>query len=112
MVFVIGGAYQGKKEYVQAHFKGKEVFNELHLFIKRELEKGKTKEEIVEELENELQKNPDMIMIANEIGYGIVPMDEKDRRYREETGRICCILAKKASKVIRVVCGIGTVIKE
>ena len=29
------------------------------------------------------------VVISNEIGYGIVPMDKFERRYRELTGRIC-----------------------
>ena len=53
-----------------------------------------------------------MIIISTEIGYGIVPMDALERKWREKTGRIFCMLAKRADKVTRITCGIGTVIKE
>lgn len=55
--------------------------------------------------------NPDRILVTDEIGYGIVPIDGFERRYREETGRICCLAAKEAAQVWRVCCGIGQRIK-
>ena len=58
-----------------------------------------------------LEKNPNMILISDEVGYGVVPVDAFDRDYRESVGRVCTQLAAKCSKVTRVVCGIGTVIK-
>jgi adenosyl cobinamide kinase/adenosyl cobinamide phosphate guanylyltransferase len=55
--------------------------------------------------------NPEIVIIVDELGCGIVPMNPYDRRYREQTGRICCKLAREAEEVHRVICGIGTVIK-
>ena len=55
--------------------------------------------------------NPDRILITDEIGYGIVPIDPFERGYREETGRICCLLAERSEEVWRVCCGIGTQLK-
>ncbi|MCI9019059.1 MAG: cobinamide kinase, partial [Lachnospiraceae bacterium] len=52
------------------------------------------------------------VIVVNELGSGVVPIDAFDRNYRETTGRICCELAKKAREVHRVVCGIGMVIKH
>ena len=43
--------------------------------------------------------NPDRILVTDEIGYGIVPIDPFEREYREETGRICCLLAEKSEEV-------------
>ena len=57
-------------------------------------------------------ENPDIILVSQEVGYGVVPMDAFDRKYREAVGRVCTDLASKSKKVIRVVCGIGTVIKN
>ena len=56
-------------------------------------------------------KYPDCILISDEIGNGIVPMDAFEREYREQTGRILIELAKEAEEVIRVICGIGQKIK-
>ena len=58
-----------------------------------------------------IEKNPDILLITNEQGYGVVPTDRFDREYREKTGRICCQIAKEAKEVHRIVCGVGTVIK-
>lgn len=75
--------------------------------------------EVLEETENytafaeELyRRNPEICIITNELGYGVVPLEAFDRRYREATGRICTELAKRSSKVTRVVLGQGQVIKH
>ena len=54
---------------------------------------------------------PDRILITNEIGCGIVPLDPFQRYYREQTGRVCCELAKRSEQVWRVSCGLGQRIK-
>ncbi len=58
-----------------------------------------------------LQENPDVVVVANEIGFGIHPLERIDRRWREQTGRALCILAEGAESVTRVYCGIGQKIK-
>ena len=59
-----------------------------------------------------LEKNPNVVLVSEEVGYGIVPADAFERRYRETVGRICTELAAGSSKVTRVVCGIGMVLKN
>ena len=59
-----------------------------------------------------LQKEPDCILISDEIGNGIVPIDAFERQYREKTGRILIEAAKKADKVVRVICGVRQILKE
>ncbi len=51
------------------------------------------------------------IVICREVGSGIIPLDPSDRAFREAVGRLCCALAKEASAVVRVVCGIPITIK-
>lgn len=125
MIMIIGGAFQGKgayaeKEYPQLRFadgasiKRDEIGNiegiyGLHALIRKEMKAGKDVTELAEEL---IEKNPDIVIISEEVGYGVVPMDAFDREYREKVGRICTKLAAYSEKVIRVVCGIGTVIKD
>lgn len=58
-----------------------------------------------------IRENPDLVIIADEIGCGIIPMDEKERIYRECAGRVCTELAAFSGKVYRVSCGIGVLIK-
>ena len=79
----------------------------FHEYIRRLM-----KEEQELSVEELLQKNPDLILVTNELGYGVVPVDRFDREYREKTGRVCCEIAKQATEVHRVICGIGTVIKH
>lgn len=49
---------------------------------------------------------PDCIVICDELGCGVVPMDFEDRAWRERTGRLLSDLAAKATRVDRVFCGI------
>ncbi len=56
-------------------------------------------------------KNPDLVIVTNELGCGIVPADLDGRLWRETAGRICTSLAAKADTMVRVCCGIGTRIK-
>lgn len=51
------------------------------------------------------------VVIMNEVGCGVVPADAAERQMRETAGRMACALAERASCVVRVTCGIGTVIK-
>ena len=65
-----------------------------------------------EAMQELLEKNPNVVLVSEEVGYGIVPADAFERRYRETVGRICTELAAGSSKVTRVVCGIGMVLKN
>ena len=51
------------------------------------------------------------MIICDEIGNGIVPLDAFEREYREHTGRILIELAGKADEVVRIICGIQQRIK-
>ena len=51
------------------------------------------------------------VVICNEVGSGVIPANRAERAGREATGRLCVLLAQKASCVVRMVCGIPTVIK-
>lgn len=127
MWLITGGAYQGKLAYALnvAKLNREDVvdgadctwedilraplINHFHLWIKRMLEEKKDTGSLVLEI---MEKNPEVVIIVNELGCGIVPIDPFDREYREVTGRICQIIAKEAKEVHRVVCQIGQVIKH
>ena len=127
MRLIIGGAFQGKKEYVKEQFgimehqitDGAEAdfdaifrcvcMTQFHQWVKRGLQEGWNFDGLEERLLNE---NPQVILVSNELGYGVVPVDQFDRAYREKTGRVCCKVAQAAQEVHRVVCGLGTVIKH
>jgi len=54
---------------------------------------------------------PDCIVICDELGCGVVPLDFEDRIWRERVGRLCGELAKRADRVDRVFCGIPMTLK-
>ncbi len=51
------------------------------------------------------------VVICNEVGSGVIPVNRAERAGREATGRLCVLLAQKAACVVRMVSGIPTVIK-
>ena len=126
MRLVIGGAWQQKTEAACRYFRMEKEdlidgricdlediytcsgIHHFHLYIKRMMEQNPEVSGFAEKLE---QNNPDILLISDEIGYGLVPMDSFERAWREKTGRICCEIAGKAETVIRVVAGIPQVIK-
>lgn len=55
---------------------------------------------------------PDIVLIGDEVGHGIVPADPFEREWREAVGRLYCALASGAEEVVRVSCGIGIRLKE
>lgn len=52
------------------------------------------------------------VVIATEVGGGVVPIDPAERANRERAGRLSCLLARRAEKVVRVFCGLPMVLKE
>jgi adenosyl cobinamide kinase/adenosyl cobinamide phosphate guanylyltransferase len=126
MVLITGGAYQGKSRYAAEKYgfavediaDGETVgFDEIsgcrcvknfHILVKRFLESGKNPVESTREL---IENNPDVIIIINDIGGGIIPLDKSERIWREQVGITGCFLAGRAECVERVICGIGMGIK-
>lgn len=88
------------------------IVNHFHLFVKNNLEElgmADMSEKFADRLVDE---NPGIVIIGDEIGYGIVPLSKEERDYREIYGRIMCLLSQRAKKVTRIICGICQVIKD
>lgn len=51
------------------------------------------------------------VLICNEVGCGVVPIDAKKRLWREEVGRLCIALARRATHVVRIQCGLPIALK-
>lgn len=51
------------------------------------------------------------LVLCREVGSGVIPTDSGEREWREAAGRLCCALAERADAVVRVVCGVPTVLK-
>lgn len=126
MIMIIGGQFQGKTSYALSLGIKKEdirsgsdisldvpcnivCISDFQIFIKRLCEGGLDPMKKTAEL---IEKNPDIVIISTEIGNGVIPIEKSDRIWRESTGRACCFLAANAEKVVRMVCGIPTIIKE
>ena len=76
MIFVTGGAYAGKTEYVKNNFgENKNTVNGLHNIIRDAMANGL---DPYDEAEKILEGSPD-IVICDEVGSGIVPMDTFER---------------------------------
>lgn len=141
MELIIGGYAQGKLEYVlekynnanvydensindllevdghDNRFKNSEVnpckivLNNFHKVTKKLIEEGKDYGFISDMINKIVNECPDIIIISDEIGNGIVPIDKFERKWREDTGRLLCEIAQKACKVERIICKIPQRIK-
>lgn len=121
-VLVVGGRGQGKKEYVMRAFNLQEddlldgtvctvddltdaaAINGLHHLTRRMLRQGEKTDALLPLLR-------DKIVICDELGCGVVPVERENEDWREFTGRLCCDLAAEADAVIRVIAGLPQVIK-
>lgn len=129
MVLITGGTAQGKRAFVERELMGGEpvawvdgaaadwdsllaapfCYN-FQTFVRRVLT-GEVKAETGELAELLLRTLPERVIVTDDIGGGIVPIDPLERSWREETGRICCRLAAGAKQVWRLNCGLGQRIK-
>lgn len=126
MIMITGGAFSGKKDYAKKRFgfSDDDILNggncsleavfsakciaDYQLIVKRLLEENADVRGFTERL---CIENPNAVVIINEIGAGIIPLEKSDRIWREETGRSGCLIARNSSEVIRLACGIPTTIK-
>ncbi len=126
MKLVIGGYAQGKLDYVLSKYhlnknivwdsalpdctlvKETIIINHLHLWIKNCMLEGRCPEE---EILSFLDSCQDCIIISDEVGNGIVPINAFEREYRERVGKILIQVAERAEEVERVICKIGQKIK-
>ena len=109
MKLYIGGVYQGQEERAREENPGGECYPDFHETIRRAvLEEKQDAREFAKEF---CEKHPQAIVIANEVGAGVVPMAREDRAFREAVGRALCVIAQQAESVTRCVCGIGVRIK-
>lgn len=114
MVLIVGGAAQGKLAFARREL-GVAAWSDgvlgeadcvygLHRAI-RALPEPR------EALKVWLAAHPDGVIICDEVGCGVVPLDREERAWRELVGRICCELAEQATVVYRVCCGLEARLK-
>lgn len=124
MELYIGGYAQGKLAYVKRLYPDakkfdendfdclwdfsnldsqKVIINHFHLIVKKGLDE--------EKIEKLLMYKNNLVIISDEIGSGLVPIEESERIYREKTGRILTRLASESECVVRIICGLAQRIK-
>ena len=106
MIFVTGPLFAGKREYIRkALGLSEKALAARAVWDVQELVCGADLSALAQAL---AQKE---IVIATEIGGGLIPIDPEEREKREAAGRLACLLAERADTVIRVSCGLGQILK-
>ena len=126
MIFIIGGVYQGQAEFAKSHFGisneaitvctedafepdfQKRCICDIEQFALAAVRKGL---EPKDELFKRIPDIQNVILIANDVSCGIVPMDATLRAWREACGRMNNALVARSDEVWRLFCGIPQKIK-
>ena len=112
MILIIGGYAAGKRSYVRESLGYTDaqmadgVLNDLPVvFNAQDLAMTHPTETLLPAL---LQKD---VVIVNEMGAGVIPMEKSQRMAREAGGRLAILLAQQAERVVRIVCGLPQILK-
>lgn len=112
MILVIGGIASGKRTYVHAlGYDDAQIARapspDLPVLygLEEVLREGPLDEEALGMV------RAAEVVTCCEVGLGVVPMDADERRWRELVGRTCALLARDATEVVRMVCGIPVPLK-
>ncbi len=122
MIFVIGGAHQGRTDFVRGL--GYEAIWEageadaldfstgavrgLDRWVLGCVRRGESAVERFAAREAEWQN---CALIGTDFSCGVVPMDAELRLWREENGRLNNYLATRADRVVRLFCGLPQELK-
>ncbi len=125
MDFIIGGAYQGKREYARSRFS----VAEDEIFTCCENGRIDWRARCIDKLEEFtlwcVRSGADpvglfkshgdawrgSVLICMDISCGVVPLGAENRAWREATGRLCAYLASEADSVTRMFCGLAQKLK-
>ena len=108
MKLYIGGAYQGQLELARAENPDALILEDFHEAVQEAMQRGEDARAFAQGV---AAAHPDAVIVANEVGAGVVPIEAQERAFREAVGRVLCVVAQEAQQVTRVVCGIGVRIK-
>lgn len=127
MELIFGGAYQGKLAYLKRHIGLSEekigfcnaetpsipsdtaAVCGLHLYI---LAAIRAEIDPLEKIRRTFSKDSQVIVLCDDLSACLVPMDPEQRLWRELTGKALQYLAGESSRVIRIFCGIESVLKD
>lgn len=107
MIFITGPLYSGKREYACSLLNcGREDLQKRAVWDVQSLAADCAD---LNALADKLAERE--MVIATEVGGGVVPADPAERAEREAAGRLACLLAERADTVIRVVCSLPQALK-
>ena len=109
MIFVTGPLFAGKQEYIMQALGWDEAGFDAHAVRDVQDLAASVSPEQLQALADSLAENE--VVIATEVGGGVVPLSAQDRLFREQAGRLSCLLAERAQRVIRVICGLPQELK-
>ena len=87
------------------------IWNHFHLCIMKLITEGIDDINICNYVNHITRTIKNIIIISDEIGNGIVPMDAVMRDYREIVGRLLIDIAKESESVERIICQIPMKLK-
>lgn len=107
MIFITGPLYSGKKAYA-CRLLGcsREELSARAVWDVQNLAAGC---DDLDALAEELARHE--VVVATEVGGGVVPVDRAQRAAREAAGRLSVLLAQRAQRVVRVFCGLPMELK-
>ena len=107
MIFVTGPLFAGKRDYVRTVLDWTE--EELARRCVWDVQNLAQPDTDLAALAEQLARKD--VVIATEVGGGVVPVDPHQRACREAAGRLTCLLAQRADTVVRVCCGLPQCLK-
>ena len=107
MIFITGPLFSGKQDYICTALGWDEA--DFSSYAVRDVQDLADRASDLNALADELASKK--VVIATEVGCGVVPVDKEERRCREAAGRLACMLAERADTVVRVCCGIPRILK-
>lgn len=107
MIFVTGPLFSGKRDYIRAALGWTE--EELRQNAVWDVQDLAADAGDLTALADALSNK--QVVIATEVGGGVIPADARQRADREAAGRLACLLAARADTVVRVCCGLPRTLK-
>ena len=116
MVFITGGAFQGKLDYAYERF----GLNKNEVYECTDDTEPNLDKRCITHLERyvyycdtspENRFRDDAVLIGDDIFCGVVPIDVTERAWREESGRFYGRISTEADEVWRIFCGLPMKLK-
>ena len=104
MKLYIGGLCQGQEALARRENPGAALLT----VIREKLAAG---EDTLAYAQRLCAEQPELVVVSDEVGSGVVPISKEERLWREAVGRALCVVAEHAESVTRVMCGIGVRLK-